>query len=173
MFGRLEVFKYKIILRSHPGPATRPSFLPSFPPAGARDQSDISSLPQVCLWSDDGGAEAFEAPLDAGAGRSIDAVHRLELLGAQFVVSHAVLPVEGLCRCAVKGGSEDSQSQKREQTVSDFELNLSLYFFARDLFQISRMKMLMRRYSLIIKRHQIYMIQLNFIFFPPSDVGVM
>lgn len=67
MFGQLERFKYKVFLR------------------------------RLRRRSDERRPEAFKARLDAGAGRLVDLVQSLELLGAQLAVSLDVLPVKGLC----------------------------------------------------------------------------
>lgn len=70
MSGQLEVFKYKVFLRP---------------------------LCCMCRRSDERRPEAFQARLDAGAGRLVDLVQSLELLGAQLAVGLDVLPVKGLC----------------------------------------------------------------------------
>lgn len=70
MSGQLEVFKYKVFLRP---------------------------LCCMCPRSDERRPEAFQARLDAGAGRLVDLVQSLELLGAQLAVGLDVLPVKGLC----------------------------------------------------------------------------
>ena len=85
MFGQLKVLNHKLFS------AHTPRHQPILP-------SDIFCFAARAGPSDERGSEAFKAPLNAGGGRLIDAVQRLELLGAQLVVSHAVLPVEGLCR---------------------------------------------------------------------------
>lgn len=54
-------------------------------------------LHAAVAWSDEGRPEGLQAPLDAGRRRLIHPLQGLELLGAQVVVRHAVLPVEGLC----------------------------------------------------------------------------
>lgn len=126
MFGRLEVFKYKIIFRSHPGPPPIPSLLSS------HLTGQIFYLRCTCWRSDEGGPKAFKAPLDAGAGRSINAVQGLELLCAQLVVSQAVLPVEGLCRCTVKGGLTKSENRAKERVSLILSYIYCLYFLSTD-----------------------------------------
>lgn len=66
-------------------------------------------------WSDEGRPEALQAPLDAGRRRLIHPLQRLELLGAQLVVGHAVLPVEGLC--GTKAASKTAQTRPHGATV--------------------------------------------------------
>lgn len=95
----------------------------------------LSSAPAVVLrflrlssGLDERGSKALQAPLHVGTGREVDAVKKLELLRAEFIISLAVLPVEGLCRCEQRGGTFRKSRVKFMnvcQRISSFAARLS------------------------------------------------